>query len=530
MSSTTMTTSDTSRALPASPGDAQAVPDATPAARRISLSKWLRETYGEDGPTIETARRWAREGRIHPAAERHGRDYYVVPDATYDAAYTQTRERGFSLIELMIVMAVIMAIAVISFSSMRSDDDASRVRTQAAQLKEIGGSVSSYIGSNTPFLAAQASTDVPLTAACTTAAGNPATGVGLQCPTSCGTTACLAATSSTTTVWGSGYSLRINRVGAVAPFQYEALLVTNTGWQSSAGVFREDLAGAALRESGAMNAGMTRKGAPGTLSGRNAGYSVANPFAGATPQAAVLGFYVSPSVGANLDGTYLRIDGGNQMAGPLRMNENPINSAASLTTRTLSNQTAGQPLAITSNVQASGDLSTGGSVLAGWDVLANHAVQAWRGQAGEITLWNGDICLGGNQYGGLMGNACSTQGAWLSGYLKRALPAPGGGAWASGVWQTPGAVRVQDDGNFAIYKAICPTGMAPTYTISPFIFGGQNLAGGASGINMNLISDNGVAGDPNAHWWISLRGANGQVLIPNPWVYVHRWCVGVALP
>jgi hypothetical protein len=30
--------------------------------RRISLETWLVTTYGEDAPTLNTARRWAREG------------------------------------------------------------------------------------------------------------------------------------------------------------------------------------------------------------------------------------------------------------------------------------------------------------------------------------------------------------------------------------------------------------------------------------------------------------------------------------
>jgi Excisionase-like protein len=49
----------------------------------ISLETWLRMTYGEDAPTIHTARRWAREKRIVPAPQKHGRTYFVRPDARY---------------------------------------------------------------------------------------------------------------------------------------------------------------------------------------------------------------------------------------------------------------------------------------------------------------------------------------------------------------------------------------------------------------------------------------------------------------
>ncbi|WP_417642212.1 excisionase [Enterobacter kobei] len=34
-------------------------------------------------PSLSTLRRWAREGRIYPAPEIHGKEYKVVPDAVY---------------------------------------------------------------------------------------------------------------------------------------------------------------------------------------------------------------------------------------------------------------------------------------------------------------------------------------------------------------------------------------------------------------------------------------------------------------
>jgi len=53
----------------------------------ITLEAWLSATYA-DGPTIETARRWCRDGLIQPPARKHGRSYYVQEDARYT---TRTR-------------------------------------------------------------------------------------------------------------------------------------------------------------------------------------------------------------------------------------------------------------------------------------------------------------------------------------------------------------------------------------------------------------------------------------------------------
>lgn len=51
--------------------------------RLITLEKWASETYGQQAPSIHTLRRWAREARIHPAPTKHGRAYFVSPDAKY---------------------------------------------------------------------------------------------------------------------------------------------------------------------------------------------------------------------------------------------------------------------------------------------------------------------------------------------------------------------------------------------------------------------------------------------------------------
>lgn len=49
----------------------------------IKLSRWLDATYREDAPRIETARRWARDGNIHPSPIKHGREFFVQPSAVY---------------------------------------------------------------------------------------------------------------------------------------------------------------------------------------------------------------------------------------------------------------------------------------------------------------------------------------------------------------------------------------------------------------------------------------------------------------
>jgi len=53
------------------------------AAKLITLEAWAAATYGESSPHINTLRRWARDAMIVPTPEKHGRTYYVRPDAHY---------------------------------------------------------------------------------------------------------------------------------------------------------------------------------------------------------------------------------------------------------------------------------------------------------------------------------------------------------------------------------------------------------------------------------------------------------------
>ena len=52
-------------------------------SKLITLEAWAEQTYGEHAPSATTLRRWARDARIQPAPEKHGRAYFVRPDARY---------------------------------------------------------------------------------------------------------------------------------------------------------------------------------------------------------------------------------------------------------------------------------------------------------------------------------------------------------------------------------------------------------------------------------------------------------------
>ncbi|WP_337021803.1 excisionase [Pantoea anthophila] len=51
-------------------------------AQLLNLTEWLSETSSQP-PSLSTLRRWAREGRIYPCPELHGKEYRLHPEAVY---------------------------------------------------------------------------------------------------------------------------------------------------------------------------------------------------------------------------------------------------------------------------------------------------------------------------------------------------------------------------------------------------------------------------------------------------------------
>lgn len=49
----------------------------------VLLAEWAKQTYSGAVPCANTLRKWARDALIQPAPLRHGRAYYVDPDARY---------------------------------------------------------------------------------------------------------------------------------------------------------------------------------------------------------------------------------------------------------------------------------------------------------------------------------------------------------------------------------------------------------------------------------------------------------------
>lgn len=126
--------------------------DSKGTVRFLKLSSWLDLNYKEaDAPSIRTARLWARSGLIEPKPEKHGRDYFVHPNARY-VHTTRHKQRGLTLIELTLSLVIgsIIVVGAIAYGGIvirdsRISDESSRLKSLATRIDNaFAGRVANY--------------------------------------------------------------------------------------------------------------------------------------------------------------------------------------------------------------------------------------------------------------------------------------------------------------------------------------------------------------------------------------------------
>lgn len=61
-------------------------------AKLITLKSWASATYGDAAPKMPTLYKWAKNALIYPVPEKHGRDYFVDPEAQYVTTHAAASE------------------------------------------------------------------------------------------------------------------------------------------------------------------------------------------------------------------------------------------------------------------------------------------------------------------------------------------------------------------------------------------------------------------------------------------------------
>lgn len=220
-------------------------------------------------------------------------------------------QKGFGLLE-MIAVTILLAIGAVAYQQkIEAEREDALMKNAASHAALIASAVSYYI---TDF-------------GNTTLAANPTTNL---------TEAMLRASPvhplpqgvAWANPWGSDYSIRVRRIGASAPYTYDAMVIADTPYVDSRGNVRPDIVMGTAGKIGSLG-GMTTgaaiessnyvptAGTGWTLTGAQFG----NPALSAT--ASRLAMYVDGQNGA-YDAVYLRLDGEWPMIGDLKMADNAI--------------------------------------------------------------------------------------------------------------------------------------------------------------------------------------------------------------
>lgn len=230
-------------------------------------------------------------------------------------------KKGFSLLELTLVLGVGTMVAFMKFQDMRNEQEAIVARSVGQQMKQMGEAVNKYISIRYDKLATLSN-----------AAGN-GTDPG---PRTCTTSGCdityqtlineglLPSSYTGINAAKSSYKIFLKRSGTSPNYVINGLVTTSSSWTEN-GAIRYDLIGKAIQEAG-IDSGVTKTAT--TVSGYNGQWTeTATNF----PIITTAGqFAYRTGYDAALYSVYLRRDGTLPMTGDLNLDGHNINNVAAL--------------------------------------------------------------------------------------------------------------------------------------------------------------------------------------------------------
>ena len=286
------------------------------------------------------------------------------------------RKKGFTLIELILVISVGVSMSFMALQSMLREQENKQAIAAGQHIKNIGQAVNNYIVNHFDVLASLSN----------------ATGTGNDA----GPRTCAASTSSCTittatlvnegmlptgfsgkNVYGSDYTIVIKRAGTAPYYNITGLVTTNTAWITDGNKIRYDLLGRAMQEAG-IDSGMSRSSATKIDGYKGSWNTDSATYSNITKQgqlALIAGY------GANSFTAFLRRDGVLPMTGDLNMGGKNITNALNITAS--GTATAGT-LKSTGATGVGGALTVAGSSTLTGAVNANNTLTV----AGATTLKN----------------------------------------------------------------------------------------------------------------------------------------------
>ena len=280
------------------------------------------------------------------------------------------KEKGFSLLELILVLGVGTMVAFMKFQDMKNEQESILASAVGQQMKQIGEAVNGYINIRYDKLSTLSG-----------AAGN-GTDPG---PRNCSGSVCeityqtlvneglLPSSFNGYNIIKSPYKIILKRDGSSPNYVINGLITTASSWTEN-GAVRYDLLGKAMQTAG-IDSGTTKTTT--SASGFNAQWSEISSNFNNITSIGQLAFRVGYN--SALYSMYLRRDGTLPMTGDLNMGGNNVNNAKDITA--------------SGNAKFGGTGDFGSNITSGSNIIANNQVMAHNGYGDKITL-GGDAAGG----------------------------------------------------------------------------------------------------------------------------------------
>lgn len=237
----------------------------------------------------------------------------------------KSNKKGFSFVEVTLVLAVSTVIGFLAFSQFIKEQDYLKAKYSGEQIKQIGDAVNAYISNHYDTLstltnATGATLDIgPRT--CTVGLGSCSINIltllneGL-----------LNSSFVGKNVYGSGYSILLKRTGISPYYKINGIVITDTPLKTGDNI-RYDLLGVAMKSAG-IDSGMTRDSSS-LISGFNGAWNATSSDYSVINKSGLLAYQAG--YGTYNYSVFLRRDGTLPMTGDLNMGSNNINSLNDLT-------------------------------------------------------------------------------------------------------------------------------------------------------------------------------------------------------
>lgn len=298
------------------------------------------------------------------------------------------QRKGFSLLELVLVLGVSSALSLVKFEDMMHDAENLKASAAGQQIKQIGDAVDGYINIRYDKLSTLVSS--------TSQSSDPGprtcdTGTGICTITSqtLVNEGLLPASYVSRNSFGSDYTIQLKRTGTNPNYVINGVVETNNPWIEG-GKTRYDLLGKAMQSAG-IDSGMSKS--TNQISGYNGSWSYTSTDFPSITQNGVLGYRVGYD--SAMYSVYLRRDGTLPMTGDLNMGGNNINNAKNITASGTGN--------FGGNIAANGlsvnDVPPGWSGVRTHDVIATGTLAVFKdGTSPTASNFAGYINQAGNMY------------------------------------------------------------------------------------------------------------------------------------